>query len=464
MSRVLLINPLIREWAKPNVFPTGLGYIAAVLKKEGHEVMVLDLNARRDLSIDQLYLSSLIGDGITPYNPDLIGIGGIITQYGEVKRIAAICRRILPQIPIVCGGPLATTVPELLIGNTQVDITVSGEGERAVKYLMSLLSEPLSLSGHLGMMSPIVDLDTNPYPAYALFPMDIYLNNPIAADNRDKWNEGEWKQETIQRKSMNMIGTRGCIFHCIFCHHGFQDQGYRMRNPIEVVKEMKFLGQKYGVTYIHFTDDAFACNRKFVEGFCLEMLDQMSHSDYRWDISWSCAGRANIMTEALVDQMRWAGCEGICYGLESGSQRMLDVMNKKITVDQYRRAIALNKGNFTYEDYTFIVGTPGETWDTVKESVQFCKDEGIVPSAVFYMTPYPGTPLFKKLCLSSKKFAIIYEDKVKFEEFILRLGEQGEQMVWNCSGRPDEEVKEWHRYFLEETKAWNRKKHLTKAN
>lgn len=431
--RVLLVNPVVREWAQPNCFPTGLGYIAAVLQDAGHQVVVLDLNAERGRALST----------VAEFDPEMVGLTGIITQYAEVKALAHICRVLWPKTRIVCGGPLATSVPTLLKRRTEITTTVEGEGEEIILDITKGWKKA-------GPYEPIKDLDSLPWPAYALFPMGVYLGNPIAADNRGKWEDGKWVGEKMVRKSMNMIGTRGCPFNCSFCYHNYLGQGYRMRSPAEIVKEMTFLNAVYGVQYIHFTDDAFACSEKFVMEFVLEK------SLFLRDVTWSCAGRVNIMTDDLVKRMRDVGCEGLCFGLESGSQRMLDAMNKRATVEQYRRAITLNRKYFEYEDYTFIVGTPGDTWDTVRESVRFCKDEGVVPTAVFYMTPYPGTPLFKQLITKDLAFYKMAWDEDTFEQFILSLGEQGEQMVWNCTDRPDEEVREWHQFFLEETGAWNR--------
>lgn len=463
-KHILLVNPVVREWAQPNCFPVGLGYIAAVLDWAGHEVLVLDLNAERVMT-----LSSLQG-----WEPDIVGLTGIITQYAEVKALAYIARTLWPNTPVVCGGPLATSVPELLLRRTAVTHCVLGEGEDTIREFVARLSDhvpgvyykapldaaegvPVTLMLSSAERRPIADLESLPYPAYDRFPLEIYINNPIAADNVRKWQGGGWVTERKQRRSLNMLGTRGCPHHCVYCYHNFLGQGYRTRAPSDIVDEMAMLGQKYGVKYIHFTDDAFACVPRFVERFCHAIQERCVMSKAHWGITWSCAGRADVMTEDLVGMMADAGCEGLCYGLESGSQRMLDAMNKRVTLEQYRRAIAFNKKYFKYEDYTFIVGTPGETWDTVKESVRFCKDEGVTPSAVFYMTPYPGTPLFERLRRGDARFGAMVEDGEALERFVMSLGEQGERLAWNCSGRPDEEVREWHQYFVEETGAWNRK-------
>jgi len=159
------------------------------------------------------------------------------------------------------------------------------------------------------------------------------------------------------------------------------------------------------------------------------------------------------MTKDMAFQMSQAGCVGVWYGLESGSQEMLDRMNKKATIDQYRKVIEINRKYFEYEDYTFIVGTPGETDETVNESIQFCKEMEITPSAVFFMTPYPGTPLWHELVMTGR---VVPEDLNWLEDYVLGLDEQGKIMAMNLTDYEDQKVIDWHDKFIDETGAMNK--------
>lgn len=441
--KILLINPVARAWAKPNCIPLGLGYIASVLRYANHEVDLLDLNAYRD---DK--------DSVFPQEKyDIIGLTGIVTQYKEVKRIASRCKSLYPEIPIVCGGSLATSIPGLLLSKTGVDSCIIGEGEEVIFDLLNDLFNTGNIAAMYYSDSVLIkNISSIPWPAYDLFSMETYINNPIAADNLKKWEDGGWI--TSPRRSLNIIGSRGCIAKCIYCFHCYMGQGWRARSTGDILGEMGMLKDKYKIDYVHFVDDAFACSKNKIMDFCNgKMLSNLS------SVKWSCAGRANIVDEEMISTMAESGCEGICYGLESGSQKILDIMHKKITVGQYEKAIALNKKYFTYQDYTFIVGTPGETDKTIDESIEFCKRNEIAPSAVFYMTPYPGTQLFKNLLDNDDNFFEIWKNKDLFEEWILKLEEQGEQMIWNCSGAPDDKIYEWHSKFQEETGAWNKYRH-----
>lgn len=433
---ILLINPLVREWAQPNCFPLGLGYIAAVLRNEGYNVQVLDFNANRNLT--QFAVSQ----------PDLIGITGIITQYAEVKRIAKECKKTWPSIPIVCGGPLASSVPELLLKKTDIDICVIGEGENEILNIVKMIEKSVDVKKKIFRGMPQGNIDKFPFPAYNLFPTETYAKNPIAYYNANKWRDGKPGKEVP--RSMNIIGSRGCMYNCLFCWHNFMGDGYRLRSAVDIVAEIQGLQYNYDVKYIHFTDDAFCSIPKKVIEFCTTLKANGV------EIEWSCAGRANIVSEKLVSTMADAGCIGLCYGLESGSQKILDIMNKKVTIDQYRKAIKLNQKYFKYQDYSFIIGSPFETKETIQESIDFCKEMEIKPNAIFYMTPYPATPLFNKLRNSNNELFepdFLYMYNNLFEEFILSLGEQGEKITWNCSKNlSDEQLIEMKNKFIEEVK------------
>ncbi len=434
---VLLVNPVARAWARPNCFPTGLGYIASAILhgSMGGEcwVKVVDFNAERHLWPEKV---------LARVDYDVLGITAIITQYKEVKRIASISKRYHPNAKIMCGGPLASSLPAELLLRAGVDIAVKGEGELAVMDALWDLREGRYRDYYQSPPQP--KLENFPWPAYRLFPVSVYLGNPIGPYNTRKWQDGAGTAPV----SINLIATRGCPYNCLFCFHNYMGEGYRKRPVQDVVEEMKWLMSMYGVEYFHFADDAMACSKKWIGQFC--------NAVEKLGVRWSCTGRANLVTDDMARAMADAGCVGLWYGLESGSPEMLKAMNKKATLQQYRRAITINRKYFQFEDYTFIVGTPGETDATINESIVFCKEMGIVPTAVFYMTPYPGTPLFRQLMFEDSAFAAMVHDVPRYDKWLESLGEQGEKVAWNCSGAPDEKLHEWHQRFIEETGAWNK--------
>ena len=445
--KILLVNPPIREWAKPNCVPLGLGYIAAVLRQEHHEVEVMDVNAFR-------WTQDEVEDKIRDAKFDAVGIGGIVTVYSYVKWIISVVKRYHPQTKVVVGGSVASSVPRTLLERTPTDIAVVGEGEETAKELFQALadSEP-DLSGISGIWfkdgnarihrtparSPIKNLDTIPMPAWDLFPMDVYLKNPVGAPNRNKWVNGNPSDDAL---SMNLSATRGCPYRCVYCYHDFMGQGYRTRSPQNVFSEMETLCHRYGVRYFHFVDDEFVMNEDFVYGFC-KMVREASLG-----ITWGCSGRANLMTEDLVATMAGSGCILIGYGIESGSQKMLDIMRKNVTVEQAKEAVKLTKKYLGWADCSFMIGIPGETEQTIQETIDFCKELDLAPEVVFFATPYPGTELYEIAKVQGR----IGDE----EAYILRLGEQGEQIVVNLTDFTDEELLAIKERMVVELDAWNK--------
>ncbi len=448
--KILLINPPIREWAKPNCIPLGLGYIAAVLRQEGHEVKVMDINAFR-------WNREEVEEKIKEAEFDLAGTGGMITIYRYIKWLVSVLKKYHPGKKVMVGGSAATSVPRTLMERTATDIACISEGEKTIKELVWALEKGGDLSQVDGIWfrdnwngihatkprEPIKDLDSLPFPAYDLFSMDIYLKNPVGAPNINKWQDGSSANSEVL--SVNLSATRGCPYKCIYCYHDFMGSRYRIRSPQNVLDEMKMLYQCYGVKYFHFVDDEFVMKRKFVYEFCEKVRES------GLGFTWGCSGRVNLMTEDLIATMASSGCILIGYGIESGSQRMLDIMRKRVTVEQAKRAVKLTQKYLGWVDSSFIVGIPGETTETIQETINFCKELNLVPEVIFFATPYPGTELYKIAKAQNK-----IEDE---EEYILRLGEQGEQIMVNFTDFTDEELKAIKEKMVIELDAWNKIKH-----
>ena len=452
--KVLLINPPIREWSKPNVFPLGLGYIAAVLLQEGYEVDVWDINGFR-------FNKEEVERKIQQANFDIVGIGGIITTYKYIKWLVALLRKYHPNKKIIVGGSVGSSIPKIMLKNNPVDIICLGEGEDTIKELAQCLRNKENLSKVKGiwykddrgdifntdMRTAIKDLDELSLPAWDLFPMDIYIKNPIGAINKNKWVDGA-ADETISL-SMNLSATRGCPYKCIYCYHDFMGHRYRHRSAANVVNEIRILYEKYKINYFHFIDDEFALKKDFVYEFC--RLIKIFREEVGEDITWGCTARVNLVTEDLIITMKEAGCIMLGYGIETGSQIMLDLIKKQVTVDQAKRAIRLTKKHIGWVSCSLMIGYPGETRETLQETIDFCKELDLAPQTIFFLTPYPGTELYE---LALKQNRIKNE-----EEYILNLGEQGEKMRINFTDFPDEELYSIQENMVKGLDALNKMKH-----
>lgn len=452
--KILLINPPIREWSKPNVFPLGLGYIAAVLVKNGYKVEVLDINAFR-LSKEEVVAK------IKTMDFDVVGIGGIITTYKYIKWLAATLKKYHSDKKLIIGGSVGSSIPKIMLERNPIDVVCIGEGEETVIDLIRALEDNKDLSEVKGIWCkdgsgrifqtatrpPIKDLDSIPLPEWKLFPMEIYIKNPVGAPNRNKWLDGS--QSQTASLSMNLFATRGCPYQCIYCYHDFMGYGYRLRSPENIVKEIKMLYERYNVSYFHFIDDEFVMKKDFVYEFC-RLFNSLA-KEIGQKITWGCAGRANLMTEDLIVTMAKSGCVSIGYGIESGSQKMLDLIKKKVTVDQAKNAVRLTKKHLGWVDTSLMIGYPGEKRETIQETIDFCKDLDLEPSVIFFLTPYPGTELYAMA---------LEQNKIKDEEeYFLGLGEQGEKIKVNFTDFSDEELYKIQTEIIDELGAWNKTRH-----
>lgn len=414
--KILLINSPIRLDAKPSCIPYGLATIAGTLRDAGFQVEIYDANALRTSR------NEIIKD-LKEKTWDIIGLSGLITTYDFQTWLIPILKQIYPDAPIISGGGLATTNNRLLFDRTPVDITVAGEGEQTILELCRTIQTNGSLSEVAGICyrqndhiesnaqrKNIEDLDTVPFPAWDLLPMDIYLKNPIWGDVAG--NSSGFRKDVNITRSMNIIASRGCPYSCNYCYHLFGRSSFRFRSVHNIAAEIEILVNRYGVDFIGFVDDNVMASEKRMLAFC----DLMENK--RFPITWGCHGRVTSAKPELLNRMAELGCVWIGYGIESGSQKILDAMNKKARIEQAKKAIQNTRKAGIYPNTTFIFGYPGETLETIQETVEFKREMGIECGS-FFATPYPGTPLYEQ---TRKQIG----DE---EDFISRLGNATEFTV-----------------------------------
>lgn len=389
--KILLINSPVRLSAKPNNIPYGLAVIASVLRNHGHQVTVYDINAYR-------HDKNEIIKRLEAISWDVAGVSGLITTYGFQAWLIPQLKRINPGATVISGGGLATSSHSLLFDSCDVDIAVIGEGEVTMVELVTALAKGSSLETVDGLafrqgehiqVTPqrenIKNLDDLPFPAWDLLPMDIYLKNPIWGNVAN--NSSGFREDIETTRSMNIISSRGCPFSCRYCYHLFGRSSYRYRSAENIIEEMEALVNTYDVNFIGFVDDNMMASEIRLREFCRLL------SGKPWKVFWGCHGRVTSAKPDILRMMADAGCVWIGYGIESGSQAMLDKMNKKATVATARTAIVETRKAGIYPNTTFIFGYPGESMETIQETVDFKKSLNIQCGS-FFATPYPGTALF----------------------------------------------------------------------
>ena len=421
--KFLLINPVTGNQRGPAYFPLGLAYIAQVLLDQGHEVEVLDINAHR-WSDDEV-IGRLMNTDF-----DVAGITAMVTEYSSVRWLSRRIKEIYPQRKVILGGGLPTAFPKLILEKTPADIAVVGEGEVTIRELADRLAHGGSLDEVRGIwyrkgtdlrQTPprdlIEDLDTVSFPARDLFPMEIYMQNPVPylrAFNRDV-------------VSTNIVSSRGCPYRCTYCFHGLWGHRFRARSAEDVVAEIKHLHDVWGVNGIFFMDDTFVLDRDRALEICDRLIDDSL------SITWTASGRVNLVDPYLLERMRVAGCRVILYGIESGSQKILNEMRKGVKVDQARQAVLDTWAAGILPIGYLMIGMPSETRQTVEETVRFCNETGLI-SSFSYATPFPGTELHARAVAEGK----IDPDDV--DHLLEGWGEWNDEILVNLSQFSDEEL------------------------
>jgi len=378
--KILLINP----WRDTNFPqpPLGLAMIAAVLEERGYQVKILDINA---LGLSGNSISHFILDE----TPDIIGLTAMTPNINSAIKLARKIKEVNKDILVVLGGAHPTLFPiETLKVVPEVDIVIHGEGEETMIELVETLDRGESVSSqilgiayrsngelHFSQKRPYIsDLDDLPFPSFHLLPMKNYRLHPPHGK---------------QSPTIPILTSRGCPYRCIYCSKAVFGNKYRANSSTYVVDEIEFLMESFNVKEIMFYDDVFTLNKKRVYEICDE-LDERG-----LDIPWTCETRVNLVNRKLLERMNKAGCYLIAYGVESGNQAILNNLKKDITIEQIVNAFELTHRVGIQTIAYFMLGCPGETPDTVKETIALSKKLDPDFAQFSIATPFPGTELFR---------------------------------------------------------------------
>lgn len=360
--------------------PLGLGYIASYIRTFGdHEVMIYD--ALYERSTDKEFSRVL-----ESFSPDVVGISGAATpSIYDTYHVARLVKRYDSKTHVLAGGAHVTFEDtNALVECPEIDVVIRGEGEVTMDTLLKAIENKQRLADLKGItyrrgshvtrtpdMPYVQDLDRLPFPAYDLLDLPKYF-------------AGNFPWATI-------ITSRGCPYKCVFCSSSrIVGKRWRGRSPNNVVEEVKMLEQEYRVREIEFLDDLFTFDKERVREFC-RLLVSVGTS-----FGWTCSTRADIMARFphMARWLRSAGCHTVYIGAESGSQRILNIMRKGISVDDIVRSVRILKREGLGVILSFVIGTPSETKQEIDATIDLaCRlDPDLAQFTV--CTPYPGTPLF----------------------------------------------------------------------
>ena len=362
--------------------PLSLAYLGAVLERKGCLVRIIDAAAPY-----ARYNIEDIKEEARQFKPDLIAI----TMSTTFVKFAYQLTNALSEIPslIIAGGPHPTMLAEEVLGHN-VDIAIKGEGEEVISEIVNFIegkTDLKSIAGicyldtskriiHTSFRRPIKILEELPFPAKYLFKHSDYVKSDY---------------EFIRYG--NIITSRGCPYKCIFFSSKILGTEFRYRTPKNIIEEIRFIQDQYGVEMFFFLDDVFTFDHKRVNEFC-KLARGLSKP-----INWTCITRIDLINPELLKEMKEAGCYSITYGIETGSQQTLKLIEKKIDLDRVEQCINLTKYFKIKPHASFMFGFPWEEVCDIKRTRSLLKS--IAPNLTYIVNggiliPYPGTEIYNR--------------------------------------------------------------------
>jgi len=382
--KVLLLRPAAEKKSMARVLPLGLLAIGSVLKRAGHQVKILDLRISNspDEELDAVMSS---------FDPQVVGIGvmTIECKYGFID--AAKVKKINPNVTVIFGGPHCSHEPQFILNDSNVDLMVSGEGDLTIVELIDTLEEGKDVAGVPGIAykkngsylrtaeRPVIrDLDTIDQE-YDLINLERYFNFQSSMDFFPVFRN---------KRFIPLVTSRGCPFKCTYCHDIF-DKSIQYRSPEAVVNEIEYLIKVYGIREFHIVDDVFNVNMKRAK----IVLDAIIERNLNIHISFPNGLRADFFDDELIDKMQRAGVYRMALGIESGSQRIQDMIKKDLDIKIiYDVVEKLTSARMSVHGF-FMLGFPSETREEMKETIDFACDLGLTTANFSLVIPNPGTDL-----------------------------------------------------------------------
>lgn len=440
MADIVLVYPFYKPRFDRSPFrfpPLGIGYIASFLKQHDFDVDIIDGTFLGETEVVKL---------IESQRPRIVGIYAMYSMEEQAISLAKRIRNVVDLL--VVGGPLPTVDPSPFLDS--FDIVALGEAENAMLEIVKnflnsgnidgvtrTISNSSNGTSHLVHAAPVTDLDSIPFPARELFDNDAY---------KDYYSSHFWQTTT------SMISSRGCPFTCDFCSRPIFGDTFRSRSPRGIVDEMEAVSI-FGYDTVWFADDCFTISRDRV----LRICDEIDRRDL--DIKWQCLSRVDTLNKELAYRMRKAGCQRIYFGIESGDETILNIMQKQVNLQTARDAVSNANSAGIETGAFFIIGYPGESERTVLNTLRFATSLPLNYVSFSLPYPIPGTGLYEKVKHSLRnptkdKFRLIDQHLTfgaEFSEFKLKsaivkaaiqfrirryLGEKGYRLV----GKPFEKI------------------------
>ncbi|MBI5631820.1 MAG: B12-binding domain-containing radical SAM protein [Elusimicrobia bacterium] len=453
MAKILIVNPVIRAEDNPKHVAYGLALCAALADKAGHQVMVFDANGHRPG--DDVLREALSADSW-----DIIATGGITTSYGYIKKTVKLARECSPKSLIVLGGGFLTSMPlDIMTFLPEADLGVVGEafvtwpellerfdgGKPDWASCLGLIYRDENRQIRLNASRPLIpNLDVLPYPAWEMFPLDIYFKNSGLLLS---------EEAMTAKRRLDINTSYGCSLICRFCFHlgltgdmkvvedaqGRRDVEFsydrqiRWHSPRYIVDMVKYMRTRFGVDFVTFLDENLMTMNATTRGKWLSEICRLwkeeglqpdcvrrgapHDPDACRGVHWSGTSHAGLCSPGVLKMMHEAGCTYLDYGLESFSARVLRNIGKGATPENNIKAVKITMEAGIRPIPNQIMGFPDEFFDSIVDSIRAWQTLGIKANP-FFATPYPGSEWY-----------YTYKDKIleqyggDLEAFLLDLGD-----------------------------------------
>jgi anaerobic magnesium-protoporphyrin IX monomethyl ester cyclase len=421
--QVLLVSPESKTWSSRKHIPLGLGYLAAVLEAEGHDVQLWDATVETEG----------LGELLNRERFDLVGVTSVTPLIHEAWEAARQARE--RGTITILGGPHPTLMPEESLERREVDLVVRGEAEETIiEVVRQLERDPGELDQESGVRhftsagwaeiaglsyrtaggevvhnpprKPPADLDSLPFPAHHLYKIERYTNLQPRTDGLDP-----------RARAYTIITSRGCPYQCIYCSKAVTGKKWRPRSPENVIEEWRRLVIDLRATEIGVTDDVMTLDLERAKRICQLIIDEGLNT-----VPWITIHgiRADNTDLELFRLMKAAGCRRVGFGVESGNQRVLDIMKKGQTIDDVRQAFRNARQAGLQTIGFFIFGLPGDDEASMEDTIRLALE--LNPDLANFMiaAPFPGTELYQMViekgdlfCHDWRDFAI-HDEKARF--------------------------------------------------
>ena len=383
----------------------GVAYLAANVDMKRVDVRIYDCAALG------MRLKRLLSE-FARFQPHVVGLSAPTFKIIDAHETARAVKKMLPGVVAIAGGDHATAVPvETLERFPMFDFVVYGEGEKTLNELIKRFLEDGAGADFAGVqgicyrengviremppMPYIEDIDSLAFPAFHLMPVHKY--------------NGVFTFMMLKRRTLTLSTGRGCIYNCVFCNKTIGGK-YRYRSTASVIEEAQrdirdFLTQEF-----YITDESFLSNREHAWGFCEEYMRKGLHRRAKW----VCFSRVDETDPDMLKLMKRAGCRLISYGIESGNEEVLEIIKKEISLEQAINTVRWTKEAGIIASTNFIIGLPGDTCETIRDTINFAFKADAQMASFQIMVPFPGTEAMSMARKSEGGLRLLTEDYTKY--------------------------------------------------